>query len=667
VTASSTATPAVPLPVPAAAPVSRTLDRVVALASLCYLGLAVAVTARLWSHPSASIVAGNPNDNDLYSWIFRYDATALVHLHLPGLLTNAMNPPQGISVMWNNYMLLPGVLLAPVTLLAGPQVSLTALLTLGFAGSATAMFAVLRRWDVSIFASALGGFVFGFAPALLQSAAGHYDLQFAVLAPLIADAFLRLVTGRYRRGPVRTGIRLGLLASAQIFIGEELLFDTMIAMIAAVVVLALSRPRAARARLREVAAGAGAGLLVTAVISGYALWMQFFGPLRGSGSPFTPDYFKNDLAGFVQPSAQEWLHTSRSAAFATAQGNLPEYLAYLGWPLLILLLVLAVAFWRSLVVRVTAVVFVLLSVLSLGGTLKADGHEHSWLKLPWYWVQTLPVSGSVLPDRFSIVAGVAAASLLAFGIDAWRRLPVTGLPRVRAGLARVRAAVPALALIAVLPLVPRPLPADTAAPLPPGWQATFTALRLPEGASVLVVPIPTATLTQPLRWQADTGVPASLYGGYFIGPANGHLYIDGYGIPGPASYLNQLWAESAGQPVPQPAAQPADRAAMLAQIASWHPAAVVAVTSEDSMLGNYLIGVLGPPGVNNGTILGWRLGPLLSDHREPAGCRLSSTKAERSGVARANTWRLGSFRRPAGAASVPRDKIHQGASRWYDF
>jgi hypothetical protein len=48
---------------------------------------------------------------------------------------------------------------------------------------------------------------------------------------------------------------------------------------------------------------------------------------------------------------------------------------------------------------------------------------------------------------------------------------------------------------------------------------------------------------------------------------------------------------------------------MLAQISSWHPAAVMAVTSEDSMLGSYLISVLGPPGITNGTILGWRLGP----------------------------------------------------------
>ena len=93
-------------------------------------------------------------------------------------------------------LLLPGVLLAPLTLLAGPQTVLNLLLVAGFAGSATALFAVLRRWDVSVPAAALGGAVYGFSPALLHSAIGHADLQFAVLPPLIIDAGLRLALGR---------------------------------------------------------------------------------------------------------------------------------------------------------------------------------------------------------------------------------------------------------------------------------------------------------------------------------------------------------------------------------------------------------------------------------------------------------------------------------------
>src|SRR5205823_9261283 len=103
----------------------------------------------------------------------------------------------------NTFMLLPGALLTPVTLLLGPQTALNVFMTAGFAGSSLAMFAVLRRWEVSGPAAALGGAVYGFSPAVLHSAIGHYDLQFAVLPPLIIHVVLRLATGR--AGPVRGG------------------------------------------------------------------------------------------------------------------------------------------------------------------------------------------------------------------------------------------------------------------------------------------------------------------------------------------------------------------------------------------------------------------------------------------------------------------------------
>jgi hypothetical protein len=560
----------------------------------------------LWRDPAARIVAGNPYDADQFAWYFRYDATAVAHLRLPALITGGMNAPQGVSVMWNTFMLLPGMLLAPVTLLAGPQASLTALMTIGFAGSGLAMIAVLRRWGASMPAAALGGAVYGFSPALVQSSLGHYDLQFAVLPPLIADAALALAAGRYRPGrwsAARCGAWLGLLAAAQVFISEELLFDAGLAAIIVAAVVLASRPRAAAGRLRDVAIGFAAGAGVAAMVAGYPLWVQFFGPLRQAGAPFAPDFYKNDLAGFVQPSGFLLLHTAASAAFArNFQGGLPEYLAYLGWPMLVVLALAAACCWQRLPLRAAAVAFAVLAVFSLGGTLLAGGDEHELIKLPWYWLQTLPVAGSVLPDRCSIVADGAAAAVLAFGFDAARsRWP--GARRIVTGLA----------VAAMIPLLPAPLPAATTSPVPPGWTAAFSGLRLPARAHVLVVPIPVATYTAPLRWAADTGQPASMIGGYFMGPTwGGPAATDGNGLSSEAMYLNQLWAQSARVPVSTVATLPPnqvypDAAQMRAQFAGWQISAIVADTTAQSVLGRYLTGLLGPPAIRTGQVLGWRL------------------------------------------------------------
>ena len=48
-----------------------------------------------------------------------------------------------------------------------------------------------------------------------------------------------------------------------------------------------------------------------------------------------------------------------------------------------------------------------------------------------------------------------------------------------------------------------------------------------------------------------------------------------------------------------------DDTRMLAQIAAWHVTAVVAVTVRNSLLGNYLIDLLGPPAVVVGDVMGW--------------------------------------------------------------
>jgi hypothetical protein len=587
--------------------------RVLALVSVCYLLAAVAVTWWLWRDPVSGTVAGNPGDADLAAWFFRYDATAIAHARLPALITPALNAPLGVNVMWNQSLLLPGVLLAPVTLLSGAQVSLTVLMTVGFAGSAAAMFAVLRRWGVSITAAVIAGAVYGFSPALLHSAVGHYNLQFAVLLPLIVDAALRLCTGR--AGPLRGGLWLGLLASAQLLTAEELLAGTVLAGSLIAVVLAVSRPAAALRRARSTAAGLAVGIGVTLIVCGYPLWVQFFGPLHLHGSAFTKDTYKNDITGFVTPSGLQLFHTASSAAAAAKyQGGIPEYLAYLGWPLLIVLAVIAVRFWRHPAVRATAVTFAVLEVLSLGGTLLAAGRVHQSVFLPWHWLVTLPLLNVALPDRFSIMADGAAAALLAFGVDLARRLP-------RAGPARwANALVTVGAVLAVLPLVPRPLPSAVAAPLPAGWPASLAALHLPAAARVLVVPIPTPTLTDPMRWQAGTGQPAEMIGGYFTGPGpDGHAYIGGSGITPTGYFLNALW--NGHRP-----ADPPSQAQVRAQLSQWGPAAVVAVTGARSKLGQYLIRLLGDPAIRSGNVLAWRRIPLVA-YAEPPGAHLTSGTA----------------------------------------
>jgi len=622
-----------------------------AVVPLCYLLAAVLLTRNLWADPASRLVTGNPHDTDQFAWFMRYAATAVRQGRLPALVTTGMNAPAGVNLMWNTSLLLPGVVLAPVTWLAGPQVSLTILTTAGFAASATALFWVLRRWDVSVGAAALAGAVYGFSPALLQSAIGHYDLQLAILPPLIISAGVRLTAGppspasrpagsRARwltRVPssARTGAWLGLLVAAQVFINEEVALATALAGVLVVAVLAASRPGAAVRRVEPAAAGLVTAAVVALALTGPALWTQFHGPLIEHGAPYSPNTYRNDLTSFVTPQSALFFHTAASAAAAASyRGGPPEYLPYLGWPLIAALVVSSVVSWRRLAGRAATVTFVLLCVFSLGPHPLIAGRSYAAVDLPWHWLEKIYVVRLALPDRLSILADGAAATLLAIGVDVVRaRLAKRGAYWQRPGRLGP-AAVFAVAALCCLPLLPRPLPASGTMPLPAGWPAMFARLNLRPGSSVLVLPVPLWSLTLAMRWSAESGDPSAMIGGYFIGPKSGEAQLGRLITRRAPIYLNYLWAQGVppGSPYSNAARgalaqwtrldrQPDAPQALarsvvhvkpaLAVLASWRPQAVVADAAVSSPLGEYLARLIGPPTVTVDGLIGWRLSGTL--------------------------------------------------------
>lgn len=543
-----------------------------------YLVIAVLLTWRLWAGLGRLTTANDPvpGDADLFAWDMWYAAHALSHGHLPALVTTALNAPRGINLMWNTSLLFPAIALTPLTSLAGPQVSLTVLLTLGYAGSATSMLWLLRSQRASLTAAAIGGAVYGFSPAMMGSGISHYNIEFAVLPPLIIDATLRIVTGRRR--PLLTGIWLGALVSAQLFTEEELLADIAIAGLVLVVVLAVSRPKAILGKVRGAAIGLGAGVVTTLVIAGHALWIQFHGPLTEHGSPFPNAKFTNSFASFVTPGGNLLFHTASSAAYAASDpAGLWEYLSYLGVPLLALLVVAIVLYWRDPRVRAAGVTWAALEILSLGGNSAF---------LPFHWLQGLPLLTEMLPSRLSLLADGAAAAVLAFWFDAvrWR--------------AAVRLAVTALAL---LPLVPLPLQTTAAATVPAGWNTVFASLRLSSHARVLVVPVPYSHKSQAMRWMADTGEPGELIAGWFLGPTPSGQAATEYWGPAPTHNavmcLDALQAGASSDP---------RCSSVPAALKYWRPAAVVAETRPGSSLARFLTKLYGKPAAESGQTLAWK-------------------------------------------------------------
>ena len=404
---------------------------------------------------------------------------------------------------------------------------------------------------------------------------------------------------------------------------------------------------------------AAAGVLL--VTAGYPLWVQFHGPLAEHGSPWKLGHFRNRPGDFVNGPSGVLLHSQATVAYLSQHAvRMVEYFAYLGWPMLVVLVLAAVCFWRDLRVRALAVTFVVLEVLSLGSrTVVVRGLHIPATAMPWHYLQGLPLLSQSLPNRFSLLADGAAAVVLAFSLDlAWgraagraapaaggpatdarpprrrrprlprRRMPRWPVPRPprRPRLRRTghrprlplpllpawrKAAAVALIALALVPIIPLPLQTAAVTATPAGWQQVFARLRLASDARVLVVPLQPATV---MRWQADTGVPGSVIGGYCIAPTpgTGKAELCGSGRKPTTGYLNDLW-------LGQPGAVAPSTAQLRSDLRYWRPAAIVAVTSRDSRLGRYLSQRVRPARPAGRQRAGLAAGAGAPGDREPAG------------------------------------------------
>jgi hypothetical protein len=481
-----------------------------------YAVLALHLTWQWWTPLGGRLTSVNEPDTVLFSWLLSWTPHAVSTGRFP-LFSDLLNAPTGINLMWNNGMVLPGLLFAPVTALFGGVATVTVITALGLAGSAATAFWCLRSLSVRVLPAAVGGALFGFSPAMTaQAVGGHPNLVFDVLAPVLVLLAVRLMTAEQSRP--RTAVLLGVTAGAQVLIGEEILFDTGVVVGLILIVLVCSRPRIAVRRARTFSKDALVALGTFVVLAAVPLGFQLFGPLPQEGSPFNTAYYSADLAGYVQPTRLQAIApdpaTDPSEAFA---GGLEEHTAFLGWPLILLAGLALVLLWRNLRVRVALLSAAAVATLALGPELTVMGLPQD-VPLPWALIAGLPGFEHVITTRFALFTAGLVGAGLAFALDDVLDRPQRAL----------RLAVPAAVAAAFVPLVPAQLPGQDTPPVPAFFTERAARDLACPGGSALVLPFPTPTATDAMLWQQAADFSFAMPGGYFIGPGDdGHTYLGG--------------------------------------------------------------------------------------------------------------------------------------------
>lgn len=573
--------------------------------------LGVFVCLNYWGDVNGRVSSHLPTDHSWFEWLFAHGEYSVRHLENP-LFTARQNAPDGVNMMANTSLLGVTLPLAPLTMLLGPQVMYALYLGAALAATAGTGYWMLSRHLVRSRAAAfVGGAFLGFAPGIIHHANGQPNFVSNFLLPLIVVRVLSLgEPGRWRRN----GLVLGALVAYQIFINEEMLLLTALACLVIVLAYAVQRPRATRAAAGTFLAGLGVAGGLALVLTAYPIWFQFNGPQSYRG--LQGGVFHNwgeDLVAFVTFARDTW---AGDPAVEKTIG-LTEQNTWFGWPLVLLSVVaLVLLVRRSLATRIVAVLIVVFSVAAIGPWVRFNGEE-TGIRGPWSYVSDdLPLVEMMMPTRLTLVVAAAVGVLLALTWDAAYRQgrPVADRPRVPAQ--RVGEATPATSdertpaapvaarrrwlrpvgyaavALAVLPLFPRPLPAQQIDPPPHFITAGGWRPYVPAGRTLVPVPIPSNVHGLPtLRWNALTGQEFPVPGGYFIGP--NELGEGVFGAPNrPTSSLIYSTMDKGAVP----ALTDENRRQAVEDLRFWRASVVVlGAHPREAVLRELVTALLGPP------------------------------------------------------------------------
>jgi hypothetical protein len=537
--------------------------------------LAVLLFHGAWFSASPRMV-GLATDPPIFAWYLRWAPFALQH-GLDPLFTDYIHVPHGANLMSNTSILVPAVVMAPVTLLLGPVTAYNILSTAAVALSAWCAFLALRRCTRSVLGAGLGAALYGFGPYEVAQARGHPNLSIALFPPLlllIADEMLV----RQRRSRLALGAVLGLTVTAQLLISGELLLATAIAAAVGTLILALLNPRLVRERAPHALTVLGVAAAVAVPLCACPLWWLLLGPEHVSGLLQGRGAFVSDLVAFVRPGQTAQIGFPPRAPQLDSE-------AYVGVPLLALALVAVVALRRRRpAVLAAGLLAVAMAVLSMGPRLRIDGTV-TGVHLPWRLVDHLPLVENVLPIRLMVFSYLMLGVIVAVTVGCLVASP-------RRWVRLLGPVAVAATLVPLLPLLDFPSLADDT----PAFFTSTDLRRVPWGSTALVTPI-YGEVT--MLWQAEAGLRFRMpEGGAFRpGPAYNTA---------PSPLVTALSAIQQGDRPPPASLTPQERAGDLRTLEEAHVSSVLVGPPGRDALVRFLTLLLGrPPDATSGGVTMW--------------------------------------------------------------
>ena len=457
-------------------------------------------------------------------WFLRWIPYAIEHLVDP-FVTDQINAPAGVNLMWNASITALSLAFAPVTLIGGPILAYNVAIVASVALSAWCAYLLLMRLTTSPAASMVGGAVYGFSPYVASHMVLHLNLTSVWIPPLFVLLLHELVVAR-QRSPRVLGASVGLLAACQLLISEEVLATSAVAaslLVVVLLVIGLHRragaPRTVPTRRR--------GHLPAGGLCG----RRPRGRWPSSSSAATDRQPGPERRDVLHRSAERGdpdpipavLTRSGHRRVRQIQRPVPRGDRVCGLPLLVLLVVSVVINWRDVRMRIAGGMALILLVASFGPVLQVNA-ESAGIPMPWALISHAPLIEHALPGRLTVYMWLAIAVIVTITVEALRRLPG-------------QRAVPAFLVMAAAVALAAPAPMRWWSTEVPAFFERWDDHGIRDDAIVLMAPYFTnGAGADPMLWAAVAGNQPRMYEAYAYVPDGTNSLRSANDNAGPASW-----------------------------------------------------------------------------------------------------------------------------------
>jgi hypothetical protein len=351
---------------------------------------------------------GTIGDPQIFIWCFSWWPYAITH-RLNPFITHVIWAPDGINLTWTGCVPAAAIAAWPITAKWGPIVSFNTVTLAAPALGATAAFILSAELTDRYFPSLVGGWLFGLSSYEIGQLMGHLHMNLTACVPALA--WLAVLRYKDKLGATTFIVAAAGLLTFQFGTSTEI-FATATLFGFVALIFAYILQSGDRARLTAVATGLAYSYLVCLVI--VSPYLYYMIKETSSVPPLIQpqNVYVADLMNYVVPTQITAVNGAWAASIAGHfTGNDPENGAYLGFPLLMIIVALTFSHGRDRWTWFLLSMFVVLVLCSFGPYLHVKGR--SLWPMPWWFVEKLPLLRQALPVRFSLYTSLVAAIIAA--------------------------------------------------------------------------------------------------------------------------------------------------------------------------------------------------------------------------------------------------------------